>query len=151
MSDRDFGRIYSVLTLLRVNTECRSEDTVDQPDKHVTEVEGRSAELKCKYKTDSIQEDLFWYIQRANDFPKYILRRNKYGGDNGTEFQERFHSKLSSNSVPLTIKNLRVSDSAVYYCALRPTVRKLKSNHIQKHRDINTHDYFFTISIFEIY
>uniref|UniRef100_A0A8C1RZP6 Ig-like domain-containing protein n=1 Tax=Cyprinus carpio TaxID=7962 RepID=A0A8C1RZP6_CYPCA len=100
-------------------SSCRSEDTVDQPDKHVTEVEGRSVELKCKYKTDSTQDDLFWYIQRANDFPKYILRRSKYGGDNGTEFQERFHSKLSSNSVPLTIKNLRVSDSAVYYCALR--------------------------------
>ncbi|ROI53035.1 T-cell receptor alpha chain V region RL-5, partial [Anabarilius grahami] len=103
-------------------TECRSEDTVDQPDKHVTEAEGRSVTLQCKYKTDSAQEDLFWYIQRANDFPKYILRRSKYGGENGTEFQERFHSELSSNSVPLTIKDLRVSDSAVYYCALKPTV-----------------------------
>ncbi|XP_048035829.1 T cell receptor alpha chain MC.7.G5-like [Megalobrama amblycephala] len=102
--------------------ECRSEDTVDQPDKHVTEAEGRSVTLQCKYKTDSVQEDLFWYIQRANDFPKYILRRSKYGGENGTEFQERFHSELSSNSVPLKIKDLRVSDSAVYYCALRPTV-----------------------------
>ncbi|KAL1280620.1 hypothetical protein QQF64_015220 [Cirrhinus molitorella] len=59
---------------------------------------------------------------RPNDFPKYILRRSKYGGDNGTEFQERFHSKLSSDSVPLTIQDVRVSDSAVYYCALRPTI-----------------------------
>ncbi len=103
----------------------------------MTEVEGRSVTLQCKYKTDSAQENVFWYIQRANDFPKYILRRSKYGGDNGTEFQERFHSKLSSNSVPFTIQDVRVSDSAVYYCALRPTVRKLKSNLIQKHRDIN--------------
>ncbi len=49
----------------------------------------------------------------------------------------RFHSEVSSNSVPLMIQDVRVSDSAVYYCALRPTVRKLKSNLIQKHRDIN--------------
>ncbi len=103
----------------------------------MTEVEGRSVTLQCKYKTDSTQDHLFWYIQRANDFPKYILRRSKYGGDNGTEFQERFHSILSANSVPFTIQDVRVSDSAVYYCALKPTVRKLKSNLIQKHRDIN--------------
>ncbi len=103
----------------------------------MTEVEGRSVTLQCKYKTDSAQENLFWYIQRANDFPKYILRKNRYGGDNGTEFQERFHSEVLSNSVPLMIQDVRVSDSAVYYCALRPTVRKLKSNLIQKHRDIN--------------
>ncbi len=75
-------------------TECRSEDEVNQSDRHVTEVEGRSVTLQCKYKIDSSRVDLFWYIQRANDFPKYILRRSKYGGDNGTEFQERFHSKL---------------------------------------------------------
>uniref|UniRef100_A0A8C2HM45 Ig-like domain-containing protein n=1 Tax=Cyprinus carpio TaxID=7962 RepID=A0A8C2HM45_CYPCA len=107
--------------------------------KYQKQSEGRSVTLQCKYKTDSAQEDLFWYIQRANDFPKYILRRSKYGGDNGTEFQERFHSKLSSNSKELTIQNLHVSDSAVYFCALRPTVRTLKSNHIQKHIGINMH------------
>ncbi|KAL1280595.1 hypothetical protein QQF64_015218 [Cirrhinus molitorella] len=112
--------LYALLIL-----ECRSEDTVDQPDKDATEVEGRSVTLQCKYKTDSVQEELFWYIQRANDFPKYILRRNKYGGANDAQFQKRFHSEVSSNSVPLTIQDVQVSDSAVYYCALRPTVRKL--------------------------
>ncbi|ROL44191.1 T-cell receptor alpha chain V region RL-5 [Anabarilius grahami] len=85
----------------------RSEEKVDQPDKHVTEAEGRSVTLDCSYTTASAQPNLFWYIQRANDFPKYILRRDKFGtGENGTEFQERFHSELSSNSVPLTIKDL---------------------------------------------
>uniref|UniRef100_A0A8C1E1C3 Ig-like domain-containing protein n=2 Tax=Cyprinus carpio TaxID=7962 RepID=A0A8C1E1C3_CYPCA len=114
--------------------ECRSEDKVDQPDKHVTTAGGKSVTLNCIYTTTSAQPYLFWYIQRANDLPRYILRREKFGiGENGTEFHERFHSEVSSNSVPLTIKNLRVSDSAVYYCALRPTVRKLKANHIQKH------------------
>ncbi len=117
--------------------ECRGEETVSQPERHQTELDGKSVTIKCKYSSASTAPDLFWYIQRANDIPKYILRRNRYGGDNGTEFQERFHSEVSSNSVPFTIQDVRVSDSAVYYCALRPTVRKLKLNHIQKHMSRN--------------
>uniref|UniRef100_A0A8C1N6U7 Ig-like domain-containing protein n=1 Tax=Cyprinus carpio TaxID=7962 RepID=A0A8C1N6U7_CYPCA len=103
------------------------------PEKHIAEVEGKSVTLKCKYKTALSQPELFWYIQRANDFPKYILWRNKIGTkDNNAQFQERFHSEVSSDSVPLTIKNLRVSDSAVYYCALRPTVTETHSTLTQK-------------------
>ncbi|KAL1280611.1 hypothetical protein QQF64_015211 [Cirrhinus molitorella] len=115
--------------------ECRGEESVDQPEKHIAEFEGSSVTLHCKYETTSPQPELFWYIQKENDFPKYILRRNKYGGeDNDAQFQERFDSEVSSDLVPLTIKNLHVSDSAVYYCALRPTMNKTHSTLIQKQR-----------------
>ncbi len=118
--------------------ECRGEETVSQPERHQTELDGKSVTIKCKYSSASTAPSLSWYIQKANYIPKYILRRDKFGtGETGTEFQERFDSKVSSDSVPLMIKNLRVSDSAVYYCALRPTVRKLKSNLIQKHTSRN--------------
>ncbi|KTG43361.1 hypothetical protein cypCar_00033497 [Cyprinus carpio] len=106
-----------------VYQECHGEERVDQPDPHIAEFEGRSVTLQCKYKTTSPQPELFWYIQKENHFPKYMLKRNKYGGeDNDAQFQERFDSNVSSDSVPLTIKNLHVSDSAVYYCVLQPTV-----------------------------
>ncbi len=96
--------------------------------------------IRLIYTTTSTQPYLFWYIQRANDLPRDILRRDKFGiGENGTEFQGRFHSELSINLVPFTIQDVRVSDSAVHYCALRTTVRKLKSNLIQKHRGIKMH------------
>uniref|UniRef100_A0A8C1YEX9 Ig-like domain-containing protein n=1 Tax=Cyprinus carpio TaxID=7962 RepID=A0A8C1YEX9_CYPCA len=122
-----------VLIFALVIAECRAEDTVDQPNKHVTEAEGGSVTLQCKYTaTTTTTPELFWYIQRANDIPKYMLRKNKYGGDQGTEFQERFDSEVSSDSVPLLIKDLRVSDSAVYYCALQPTVTETHSALTQK-------------------
>uniref|UniRef100_A0A8C2I630 T-cell receptor alpha/delta variable 31.0 n=1 Tax=Cyprinus carpio TaxID=7962 RepID=A0A8C2I630_CYPCA len=103
---------------------CQSEDTVDQPLKHVTKLEGESVTLDCKYNTTSPSQELFWYIQRKEESPKLVLQRNSYGGgSNGTEFQERFYSVVEPlKSVPLIIQRLCVSDSAVYYCALRPTV-----------------------------
>ncbi|KAL1280622.1 hypothetical protein QQF64_015222 [Cirrhinus molitorella] len=120
-----------------LHLECRGEERVNQPERHQT-LEGISVTLKCTYSSASTAPDLFWYIQRANDVPKYILRMDKFGtGEIATEFQQRFRSNFSSDSVPLTIQDVRVSDSAVYYCALRPTVRKLKLNHIQKHRSRN--------------
>ncbi len=105
-------------------TGCQSDDTVDQPLKHVTKFEGESVTLDCIYTTTSTSQELFWYIQRKDEYPKLVLQRNSYGGgSNGTEFQERFYSEVKpSKSVPLIIQRLCVSDSAVYYCALRPTV-----------------------------
>ncbi len=50
-----------------------------------------------------------------------MLQRVGKTGDEDKEFKDRFiaHINTSSKSVPLMIKNLCVSDSAVYYCALR--------------------------------
>uniref|UniRef100_A0AAY5KC85 Ig-like domain-containing protein n=1 Tax=Esox lucius TaxID=8010 RepID=A0AAY5KC85_ESOLU len=90
--------------------ECRGEE--------VTVTEGGQITLTCRYETDCSSTYLFWYQQRANDKPKYMLSRFKTGTG------ERFYANLSitTKSVPLMIQGLQLSDSAVYYCALRPTV-----------------------------
>uniref|UniRef100_A0A3B1JM29 T-cell receptor alpha/delta variable 31.0 n=1 Tax=Astyanax mexicanus TaxID=7994 RepID=A0A3B1JM29_ASTMX len=132
-----------------VFTDCSGEERVEQPVRDVTRSEGTSVTLECTYQTSSSQPNLFWYIQRSHDFPKYILRRDKYSaGDNGTEFHERMSSAVQSTSVPLSIQKLSVRDSAVYYCALRPTVTSSHSPIIQKHaaqtrNTPNTHMLFY--------
>uniref|UniRef100_A0A8C9ZPW1 Ig-like domain-containing protein n=1 Tax=Sander lucioperca TaxID=283035 RepID=A0A8C9ZPW1_SANLU len=90
----------------------------------VTATEGEAVTLGCQYNSSSTTDYLFWYKQDGNNSPKFILIRVQ--GDEGNtadEFRERFSSTLNSKlkSVPLKIQKLQLSDSAVYYCALRPT------------------------------
>ncbi|KAL7387236.1 hypothetical protein ABVT39_020538 [Epinephelus coioides] len=104
--------------------ECKGEDRVIQPTGDVIATEGHTVTLGCTFET-SRNPYLYWYKQDGNNSPKFILSRIK--GDDGNtpdESRERFSSTLNSTfrSVPLKIQKLQLSDSAVYYCALQPTV-----------------------------
>jgi len=46
---------------------CQSEDTVDQPLKHVTGFKGELITLDCKYTTVSTSQEHFWYIQKTDE------------------------------------------------------------------------------------
>ena len=96
-----------------------------QPKGDVTAAEGEAVTLDCQYNSSGTNHYLFWYKQDGNNSPKFILSRVKLDeGNTPDEFKERFSSTLDSNlrSVPLKIQKLQLSDSAVYYCALQPTV-----------------------------
>uniref|UniRef100_A0A8C1SY91 T-cell receptor alpha/delta variable 30.0.6 n=1 Tax=Cyprinus carpio TaxID=7962 RepID=A0A8C1SY91_CYPCA len=110
-----------------------SQDSVEQKTRVQTAYEGGTVIINCTYQT-SYTPTLFWYQQKVNKVPKYMLNRVGKTGDEDKEFKDRFNAYIdtSSKSVPLTIKSLSVSDSAVYYCVLRPTVTETHSTLTQE-------------------
>uniref|UniRef100_A0A673K3I2 Ig-like domain-containing protein n=1 Tax=Sinocyclocheilus rhinocerous TaxID=307959 RepID=A0A673K3I2_9TELE len=108
------------------------QDRVEQSSEEITASERDQVIVRCNYFTTGINIYLFWYKQLPNKSPTFIL--NQYTTE--PDFKKRFSATLNSTSrtFPLMIKNLRVSDSAVYYCALRPTVTETHSTLTQKQR-----------------
>uniref|UniRef100_A0A8C5N6U9 Ig-like domain-containing protein n=1 Tax=Gouania willdenowi TaxID=441366 RepID=A0A8C5N6U9_GOUWI len=106
------------------STECKGEEKVTQPPGDVILTQGQTATLQCTFSTFTGSNPyLFWYKQEVNSYPKFILTRSRSSADNSPEFvKDRFDAELKDSSVPLMIQDLHVCDSAVYYCALRPTV-----------------------------
>uniref|UniRef100_A0A8P4KPU2 Ig-like domain-containing protein n=1 Tax=Dicentrarchus labrax TaxID=13489 RepID=A0A8P4KPU2_DICLA len=118
--------LFISVLLAALCLECRAQrDNVLQPKGDVTATEGEEVTLDCQYNSSSPSNYLFWYKQDGNNSPKFIMSRiQRDEGTTADEFKERFSSTLdsTSRSVPLKIQKLQLSDSAVYYCALQPTV-----------------------------
>uniref|UniRef100_A0A3Q3GZL7 Ig-like domain-containing protein n=1 Tax=Labrus bergylta TaxID=56723 RepID=A0A3Q3GZL7_9LABR len=98
---------------------CKGEDRVIQPTEDVFASEGDTVTLDCQFETSTTLY-LFWYRQEMGDFPKYMWKG--YGGfsENAPGISiERYKER---NRVDLQISSAALTDSAVYYCALRPTV-----------------------------
>uniref|UniRef100_A0A8C6TLH6 Ig-like domain-containing protein n=1 Tax=Neogobius melanostomus TaxID=47308 RepID=A0A8C6TLH6_9GOBI len=116
-------RECALVVLLCSSPECKGEDTVTQPEGDASVFKGH-ATINCTFKTSSNSPTLFWYRQKTGDSLQYILLKAKYGDTvHSPDFDKsRFDADLKENSVYLQIQDVSVSDSAVYYCALQPTV-----------------------------
>uniref|UniRef100_A0A8C2I7V7 T-cell receptor alpha/delta variable 2.0.3 n=1 Tax=Cyprinus carpio TaxID=7962 RepID=A0A8C2I7V7_CYPCA len=85
--------------------------------------EGSSTTLSCSY--DGSAYSLHWYRQKPGSKPEFLLlivRSTKTvvpASPPHTHMSIRLHD---NKSVDLEISSAAVSDSAVYYCALEPTV-----------------------------
>uniref|UniRef100_A0A3Q3FU78 Ig-like domain-containing protein n=1 Tax=Labrus bergylta TaxID=56723 RepID=A0A3Q3FU78_9LABR len=86
---------------------CLSE--LIQPTEDVFASEGDTVTLGCTFETITQNPSMFWYRQEMGDFPKYMLRCYSKDVYKAPEFQTDKFNKL------------QLTDSAVYYCALRPT------------------------------
>ncbi|CAI5677073.1 unnamed protein product [Oreochromis niloticus] len=118
--------LFISVLLAAMCLECRAQkDNVLQAKGEETAAAGGTVTLGCQYESSATTNYLFWYKQDGNNSPKFILSRvSGDQGDTADEFKDRFSSTLDSSirSVPLKIQKLQLSDSAVYYCALQPTV-----------------------------
>uniref|UniRef100_A0A8C1QVB8 Ig-like domain-containing protein n=1 Tax=Cyprinus carpio TaxID=7962 RepID=A0A8C1QVB8_CYPCA len=131
--------IWSLLTVKSCTLAfvCWGQDSVEQPVREKTSAEGDQVTLLCNYTImSSANAYLFWYKQLPNRSPTFILSNFSIGKGTTDKFgfhKERFSGDLNtiSKSFPLTIQDVHGSDSAVYYCALQPTVTETHSTLIQ--------------------
>ncbi|MGH0143688.1 UNVERIFIED_CONTAM: hypothetical protein FKN15_018545 [Acipenser sinensis] len=99
-------------------------DSVTQSSHPIVLKQSESIIIQCVYETASTPNGLFWYIQDPNQAPQLILRDYSKQEDIPPRFQNRFsasHNK-TKKTFHLNITAAVLSDSATYYCALRPTL-----------------------------
>ncbi|CAL1580810.1 unnamed protein product [Knipowitschia caucasica] len=117
--------LSALLVLLSSSPECNGQDTVKQAAGEARVREGHNHTLTCNFTTGSFtNNNLFWYRQKDGDSPKYMLLRNTYGiVQNSPELDgSKFGAELVGNSLSLKMEAVDVTDSAVYYYALQPTL-----------------------------
>ena len=120
-----FFHVLLLTPLCVASLDCRGEDTVTQMAGDDTAIEGETMTLNCTFETTDRSPYLFWYKYEERKYPEYMLKSQVFSeGENAEEFEGRFdaHLNVDRKTVPLRIWNVQLSDSAVYYCALRPRV-----------------------------
>uniref|UniRef100_A0A667WDC2 Ig-like domain-containing protein n=1 Tax=Myripristis murdjan TaxID=586833 RepID=A0A667WDC2_9TELE len=125
--------------MLCSSPECKGEDRVIQHGGDVIATEGDTLTLACTFesskvtlsykydKTAASTDSFFWYRQYPGKPPEYLLMIT---GSNFTTRAESLKSdsgistKLSEDKrgVDLEISSAAVTHSALYYCAVKPTV-----------------------------
>ncbi|KAL7879733.1 hypothetical protein SRHO_G00019870 [Serrasalmus rhombeus] len=111
----------NLLIILIITSGVFGADQI-RPNDQETDVsgkEGESVTLKCSYETSSSGRQLYWYRQYPNRALQYLLWENAGSWSGSDTSDKRFASTVSSSSTELTVRELRLSDTALYYCALR--------------------------------
>uniref|UniRef100_A0A3P8Z3I6 Ig-like domain-containing protein n=1 Tax=Esox lucius TaxID=8010 RepID=A0A3P8Z3I6_ESOLU len=87
------------------------------PDREVVDVmESKSVKLSCRYNSSSVSNTVSWYHQHPGSSPQLLIMEYS----DSTKWTLT-HDK-EKKRVDLMISSVEVTDSALYYCALQPTV-----------------------------
>ncbi|CAM4590648.1 unnamed protein product [Leuciscus chuanchicus] len=115
----------------------RAKDAITPYSESTFATETESVKLSCNY-SGSV-ESLHWYRQYAGSPPQFLIL-DYYGAKteavppvSGISINHR----KEASSVDLEISSAKVTDSALYYCALRPTVTGNTRHTIQKPDDVS--------------
>ncbi|KAI4892439.1 hypothetical protein NFI96_029211 [Prochilodus magdalenae] len=104
-----------------ISSESCVSQSISPLEEKVDAVEGETVTLSCRYEK---ADYLHWYRQYSGSRPEFLLLKIR-GSPAVTHAVPRFPRLDVNNSndvVNLTISSTAVSDSALYYCALQPTV-----------------------------
>uniref|UniRef100_A0A4W4E3P2 Ig-like domain-containing protein n=1 Tax=Electrophorus electricus TaxID=8005 RepID=A0A4W4E3P2_ELEEL len=87
-----------------------------------TVFQNQTVTLSCNYSLSA--DNLQWYRQYSNSWPQFLVLVTEYGQNQTADSDPRLstHVHKSVKRVDLLISSAVVSDSALYYCALQPTV-----------------------------
>lgn len=81
---------------------------------------GDSVTLSCNY--SGFVYSLLWYRKHEGSRPEFLILVNENKESSETSLRLSAKDSKDKKQVNLTISSAEVSDSALYYCALRPTV-----------------------------
>ncbi|CAI5676940.1 unnamed protein product [Oreochromis niloticus] len=102
--------------MMMVSFQTGSSEDLLTPSKDVVmSLEGDTVTLSCKY--SGYVQYLFWYHQKSGSHPQLLIAEHSAQ----TEKLKFIHEK-EKKQFHLEISSAAVTDSAVYYCALQPTV-----------------------------
>ncbi|XP_016097672.1 uncharacterized protein [Sinocyclocheilus grahami] len=109
--------VFIVFSLL---TESAGAYTIESllPEKHV--LVGQSAVISCKYSGNG--PSFQWYRQYPRSRPEYLIFNAETAVSSEPTLRLKAMAKKEITEVELEISSTEVKDSAVYYCALVPTV-----------------------------
>uniref|UniRef100_A0A8C3SFS8 Ig-like domain-containing protein n=1 Tax=Chelydra serpentina TaxID=8475 RepID=A0A8C3SFS8_CHESE len=104
-------------------------DSVTQQKGTIPIQEGKHVLINCTYDYSGSTPMLFWYEQYPHEAPRLLLTMTQYEASDEEKRRRRgFSAKIEKNSKSFHLEKnsseVSDSESAVYYCALRPTVRE---------------------------
>ena len=92
---------------------------VTQNQSEIPVLEKEDVTLNCAYEADSYSYYLFWYKQPPSGEMISLIHQESFNELNTTKGQYFLNFQKATSSISLTITNLQLEDSAVYFCALR--------------------------------
>ncbi|XP_044075084.1 uncharacterized protein LOC122886671 [Siniperca chuatsi] len=112
--------LFVTLFLLTIRGVSCEELTPDNDEE--SSLEGSTVTLSYKYSKQATALDyFFWYRQYPGKPPEFLISHS----GKGTLLKNlipRLQIKVEQNQINLQISSAAVTDSAVYYCAVKPTV-----------------------------
>ncbi|KAK2900806.1 hypothetical protein QQF64_015161 [Cirrhinus molitorella] len=109
--------VVIVFSLLKESADANTIESL-LPEQHVSV--GQSAVISCKY--SGIGPSFQWYRQYPRSRPEYLIFNAETSLSSEPTLRLKAYAKKEITEVKLEISSTEVKDSAVYYCALVPTV-----------------------------